>query len=273
MFENLGRMKVKLRVGRIGFPVSMCAATVTAVMLSVAAPVRGESSLLQQAFAVGEKLDFKVYFEFILGGFATMAIEEIDTVDSHPCYHIVSTARSTPTVDAFYRVRDRIETWRDVEGGFSRRYGKFLREGKYRTDKRVFYKPESSLVVLHPNSTDLPDSFHIEGYVQDVLSAFYEVRTRDLKVGESVWIDVHDIKKRYDLEVRVLRRERVKTPAGRFDCLVIEPLLKSSGIFRREGNMRIWLTDDRHHIPVMMKSKLYFGAVYAKLIGYRLGGS
>ena len=73
------------------------------------------------------------------------------------------------------------------------------------------------------------------------------------------------------LEVKVLRREKLDVPAGVFDCFVIEPRLMTAGIFRREGKMQIWLSADKHKLPVMMRSKLYFGSVWAKLEGFTLG--
>ena len=200
-----------------------------------------------------------------------MEVASIEEVDGHPCYQIVSEARSTPTVDMFYKVRDRIVSWRDAEGGFSRLYTKKLREGSWRANKRVEYKPEQDLALLFDFKKDRLDSLELKGHVQDVLSAFYHVRGMELKVGKSVWLDVHDINKRYDLEVEVLRKERIDVPAGEFDCFVVEPKLMSSGIFRREGKMQIWISDDEYRLPVIMRSKLYFGSVWAKLTGYSLG--
>ena len=224
-------------------------------------------------FQVGERLDFKVYLGIVLGGDAHMSVTEIEKIDGQPCYKIVSEARSTPTVDMFYKVRDRIVSWRDIYGNFSRRYDKRLREGNWKEDKRVDYQPEKGLALLYKRTDDQePDSMQLDGLVQDVLSAFYYVRTKELEVGKSIWVDVHDINKRYDLEVQVLRKETIEVPAGEFNCFVVEPLLMSSGLFRREGDMQIWLSDDEHKLPIMMRSKLYFGSVWAKLSGFRLGG-
>lgn len=225
---------------------------------------------LGAAFTVGERLDFKVYLEFVLGGDAVMAVKEGEDVGGHRCVRLVSEARSTPTVDMFYKVRDRVESWRD-EAGFSRRYSKQLSEGKYRVNKRVEYLPEQGLALLFHRGRDVPDTQVVQGRVYDVLNAFYAVREMPLEVGRSVWLDLHDIDKRYQLEVKVLRRETVDVPAGSFRCVVIEPMLQSAGLFRREGGMQIWLTDDERHLPVLMKSQLYFGRVWAKLVAYRRG--
>jgi hypothetical protein len=92
----------------------------------------------------------------------------------------------------------------------------------------------------------------------------------DLEVGRSVYIENHADKKNYPLEIRVLRRERVEVPAGRFDCIVVEPVMRSAGLFRHKGSLTVWLTDDELHVPVQMKSEVVIGSVSAVLSDMRL---
>jgi hypothetical protein len=63
------------------------------------------------------------------------------------------------------------------------------------------------------------------------------------------------------MEVRVLGRQKVKTPAGTFSCVAIEPVLKAGGIFKNKGRLVIWLTDDERRMPVLMKSKVAVGSI------------
>jgi hypothetical protein len=91
----------------------------------------------------------------------------------------------------------------------------------------------------------------------------------DLQVGRSVYIENHADKKNYPLEIRVLRRETVTVDAGRYDCLVVEPLMRTSGLFRQKGRLTVWLTDDERRIPVLMKSKVIIGSISAELIDVR----
>jgi len=230
------------------------------------------TSVDPRAYQLGERLDFDVYLEFVQGGTARMEVAGLEDIDGKPCYHFVSTAISSRTVDRFYKVRDRVESWRDAEGGFTRLYKKVLREGRYRCNKKVEYYPEKSAARMFRKADAEPEALQIKGSVQDVLSALYDVRTRKLKVGEPVFVELHDIDKQYTLQVDVLSRETVEVPAGRFDCIVVEPRLTSAGLFRREGVIQVWLTDDANHMPVLMKSKLYFGRVWAKLTEFYLGG-
>ncbi|OQX58691.1 hypothetical protein B5M50_04005 [candidate division KSB1 bacterium 4484_219] len=100
-------------------------------------------------------------------------------------------------------------------------------------------------------------------------SALYYVRTQDLIVGTSIAVDNYASGKIYPLEVKVLRRERVKVPAGVFDCIVVKPILKSTGIFQQKGSLKVWLTDDRRRMPVLMKSEIVIGSIVAELTDYK----
>jgi len=73
--------------------------------------------------------------------------------------------------------------------------------------------------------------------------------------------DYHASRKSQPLEVKVLGRERVDTPAGTFDCVAIEPLLKAGGIFKNKGRLVIWMTEDERRMPVLMKSKVAIGSI------------
>jgi len=229
------------------------------------------AEVIQAPYVVGERLHFKIYFEFVLGGDATMSVQGIEEVNGRRTLHIVSEAKSTSTVDMMYKVRDKIESWRDIETEASIKYSKRLREGKWKDDKLVIYDQEAGTALVQRKPNQPPDTVTIVPPVMDIISAFYHVRECSLEVGKSIFIPLHDIDKQYMLEVKVLRRERVEVPAGTFDCLVIEPQLQSSGLFRKEGSLQIWMTDDRFRMPVLMQSKLYFGRVWAKLVEYTRG--
>jgi hypothetical protein len=52
----------------------------------------------------------------------------------------------------------------------------------------------------------------------------------------------------------------------------VEPqLVEGTGLFVKEGRLRIWLTDDDRRIPVRMRSKVAIGSVSADLEAYASG--
>jgi len=220
-----------------------------------------------RAFGVGERLEFLVGYGFIKAGTAVMEIPEIVKLGGRKCYYIVSTAKSNKFFSVFFKVDDKVESFMDVHGLYSLRYDKHLREGKFRADISMIFDQENHLAIYNNGK----DTIEVAEYAQDVLSAFYFVRTQQLTVGRSIFVDNHTDKKNYPLEVKVLRRERVKVEAGEFDCVVVEPILKTPGIFKQKGSLTIWLTDDEVKMPVLMKSKVIIGSISTELISYQLG--
>lgn len=212
------------------------------------------------AFDVGEKLTFIIRYGPIVAGTATMSIPTVTKVNGFECYHIQSVAKSNNFFSAFFKVRDQVDSFMDKDGLFSWRFEKHLREGKYRSDQYVEIDHINRIAV-----TDKNDTLRIPPCVQDILSAFYYVRTLPMEVGKSLFIDNQADRKLYPLEVRVHKKERIKIRAGTFDCLVIEPMLRSDAIFKQRGRLKIWMTDDNRRIPVQMKSKVLIGSITAEL--------
>jgi len=226
---------------------------------------RLDRSVQNDAFGVGESLEFSVGYGILKAGSATMQVRDVADSSGRPIYRIMTTATSNSFFDSFYPVRDTMRSFVDAQGVFSWRYEKHMREGDYRKDQVADFLQEQGIAV------DGRDTIAIPIYAQDVLSALYYVRTQPLAVGQSLRVPNMTDRKSYDLEVRVLAREKITTPAGEFNCLKVEPLLQAAGIFQHEGRITVWMTDDRLHLPVLMKSRIVVGAIHAELTSYRLG--
>ncbi|MDD4051994.1 MAG: DUF3108 domain-containing protein [candidate division Zixibacteria bacterium] len=217
------------------------------------------------AFGVGERFNFDIGYGFINAGSATMEVVDLIEYTGRPAYRIVTTAESNKFFSSFYPVSDRVESIMDAVGLFSWQFQKILKEGKYRAE-RQYAIDQINHKVVYKN-----DTITVQPYVQDVLSALYFIRTQPLTVGKAVFVDNFTDGKNYPLEVKVHRKEKIKTKAGEFDCLVVEPLLQSAGVFKHEGKLTVWLTDDRLRMPVMMKSKVVVGSITAELTDFKLG--
>lgn len=219
-------------------------------------------------FGVGEYLEFSVNYNVLRAGTATMSVVGIEQIDGHDCYKIVTTARSSSIVSTFFEVRDRVESFMDVTGLYSRKFEKHLHEGDYVKDELVDIDQCARLAFYADG-----DTVETVAETQDALSSLYFVRTLELEVGSLVAFPSHSGKKNYPMRVRVLGREKVKTRAGRFNCLVVEPRMKAEGIFKHKGRLTIWLTDDEMRIPVKMKSSVTIGSITAELVSWKRGGA
>ena len=103
-----------------------------------------------------------------------------------------------------------------------------------------------------------------------MLSALYYVRAQELSVGKDIVFDIINREKQYPLVVKVLKKEKVKTSAGKFDCILVEPQLRGEGIFVAKGkSLKVWLTDDAYKMPVKMSAEVFIGSVSAELLAYQ----
>jgi len=219
------------------------------------------------AFPVPERLEFEITYTGIPAG---RAVQEV-TMEGDEM-HIVSTAHSAPWLKIFFPVDDRIESVL-VKGtaspviGVPRLYRERIHEGWTRFQKDAVFDHRTMEVTTKDFLKNNETTHKITPKTFDTLSSFYFFRTVSLHVGASYFIDIFDCKRMWNTEVKVLRREEIETPLGRFKTVVIMPLLKSEGIFARTGDMHIWLTDDERRIPVLMKSKVRIGSITATLVG------
>ena len=217
------------------------------------------------AFVEGEKLTFDLNYGFVTAGVAVMEIPRIKRISGREAYHVTFEVNSVPSFDMFYKVRDRYETYIDVEGLFPWRFEQHIREGGYTRDFSAFFDQRKGIAKTSEGEYEIPL------YVNDIVSAFYYARTFDYtNMKENDLVNLKNFYKDrvYDLDVKYHGKETIEVPAGKFDCIIVEPLVKEGGLFKHEGNIIVWLTDDELKLPVKVRTKIIIGHVEAKLSTY-----
>lgn len=241
------------------------AATVVAMSLGVAAPAA--ACVESRAVAVGETLSYDLSWAGIPGGRATITVEPPVAVAGRSALKLVATAASNKLVDAFYKVRVRVESLWDCEGRYSVLFHHTGQEGRRRRDRKYVFDLAGQ-EVRREWAGDPVERFPLLLPVQDPFSILFDARTRPLEVGRPVMLEAFEGRRRWDVEVQVLRRERVTVPAGAFDTIVVKPHLKFEGVFQQKGDVVVWLTDDDRRMPVRMESRVKIGHVAAELTSF-----
>jgi hypothetical protein len=198
----------------------------------------------------------------------TASLESISEGDE---VKIISTTGSAQWASLFYTVDDRAESVLSMKNSLSPpgepvKYRLRIREGRHRRDKEIIFDRNRNKAKYIDHMNHEKKEFAVPLPVFDPLSGFFRLRSLGLVVGKSVYVTIFDSRKVWNVEVRVLKKERVALPIGTFNTVVVKPLMKSEGIFYRKGDMLIWLTDDAKHIPVKMQTKVTVGYVTATLI-------
>lgn len=73
----------------------------------------------------------------------------------------------------------------------------------------------------------------------------------------------------YEMYIRYLGKETIKTKYGKFRAVKFKPLLIKGTIFEGGEKMTVWVSDDRNHVPVRIESPISVGSVKIDMISYR----
>ncbi|MFO7447040.1 MAG: DUF3108 domain-containing protein [Ignavibacteriaceae bacterium] len=217
------------------------------------------------AFTVGEKLTFDVKYGFVTAGTAIFHIPRIRKISGRDVYQIIFEVNTVPSFDWMYKVRDRYESYLDVEGLFPWRFEQHIREGGYSRDFSAFFDQRKGKAKTSEGEYEIPK------YVNDIVSAFFLARTFDyysMKKNDRINLKNFYKDKVYDLDVVYHGKETIDVPAGKFNCIVVEPLVQEGGLFKSEGNIMVWLSDDQLRIPVKVKTKVVIGSIDAELTSF-----
>lgn len=179
---------------------------------------------------------------------------------------ITFSVRSNPVTASFYRVENFAET-RLMAGGYliariQQQEGTYLSDTGFTLclrERMVFWIDHLRNQTMTQPLDDVEAT--------DTLSAFYFLRKQPLEVGDTVHLRIFDSNRSVLTPVEVLRKERVTLPWLReVEALVVRPALQTEGLFKRTGDLLIWLTDDQYRVPVRLESSIPLGAVRAELV-------
>ena len=220
---------------------------------SALAPAPTVAERMRVPFGPGERLTYDVRFGVIKVGTGVMELQDVTTIRGQEAYHSRFRVRGGTL---FYKVDDLFESWFDTGSLASLRFnldqneGRRDRERKYEIfpDRQTFREGEKAEEPSVANPLD-------EG------SFLYYVRTLPLRPGDVYEVNRYFRPDRNPVRIRVLRRERVTVPAGTFNAVVVQPSIKTRGIFSEGGRAEVWLSDDGDRVMVQMKSQLSFGSL------------
>jgi hypothetical protein len=235
----------------------------------------GQGDLRQvenNTFQRGEFLKYRVFYDswityWMTAGYGTIEVDtEAVEIDGKGTYHISVTGNSANVFNVFFKVRDNFETFIDEEALMPYKFIRNTREGGYKKDDTVFFDHKAKI------ATSTRKVKEITPYVQDILSAFYYVRTWNFdnaEMDDSYPIDFFLDDSLYHGEIIFKGREWVKTDFGKIRCLKFKPRVATGEVFADPYPMELWVTDDKNKIPVLMKSAVFIGSVKIELIEYK----
>ena len=204
-------------------------------------------------FGPGESMTYQVKVGLFGNvGSGTINIEEdLATVRGRPTYVLNMRLKGGPPL---LKVDDLYRSWLDIEKIQSHRFHQNLNEVRYKRNRTLDFFPEERKWIRPEKPVDngiMPTDKPL-----DDLSFLYFVRTLPLEIGKTYTLNRYFKENGNPVTVKVLRREQVTVPAGTFQTIVVQPLIKTDGLFGDDGQAEVYFTDDDRRIPVQIKSKV-----------------
>jgi len=105
----------------------------------------------------------------------------------------------------------------------------------------------------------------------DLISALVQTRNWNLKPGEKHEVLVQFGRDFYPLSIYADHFEEVSTPLGTYQTLVLIPRMEKDpkGLFKKGGQIKVWISQDASNLPVKMQLKLNFGSATLLLSDYQ----
>lgn len=218
-------------------------------------------AITNTTFQAGEEVDYTVYYAvagiYIDAGIATFT-NVPEKINGRPVYHISGVGKTNPSYDWVYKVRDKYETYIDTGTLQPLKFIRNVDEGGHKKYENITFNRNANTAVTTEGVFKVPDC------IQDVLSAVYYARNIDFskyKVNDKIPFSMFLDNEVFNMYIRYLGKENVKTKYGKFKAIKFKPLLLKGTIFEGGEKMTVWVSDDANRVPVRIESPIVVGKV------------
>lgn len=227
---------------------------------------------------VGEKAVYEFTYFGVVGGEISISVKPFKYINNRKVYHLFGEAKSSALFSVFYRVEDSIESFWDYDGLYSTRFHMVLNESKQTRDSLELYDSEKAETFYwnrwdhyRKGYTETKETNPMTRFPQDSLSALYFIRMVPLPDKGKVTFPVVSEGKSWELEIEVVRREQLKTKAGKFPAVLIKPETKFQGVMKKTGDVLVWISDDDRRILLRIEGKVKIGSIVGELVKFEPG--
>lgn len=177
---------------------------------------------------------------------------------------INATADTIGSANMLFPVTDRFQSGIDMKTGCSTGFNKQISEGRRKIASELTFDYAHGKQLQHERNlvkgTATQKEANVPACVTDSLSAIFYVQSQPLALGQTVSFPLADSMRTVTVEMKVEGREEIKTPAGVFQTLKVQPVA-DEGVVKNRGHIWIWYTDDARHIPVQIQARLFWGTI------------
>ena len=235
------------------------------------APLVG-APLATYVFPQHQTLTFAVDWRVFTAGRAVFQLDQ-----QNGLMRVQATADTVGATNMIYQVIDRFQSSFSTQTGCSAGFSKQTQEGRRKISSDLVFTPGAAAPSPKPgtapalgtqtlnernlirNTTKREDG-QIPACSIDSLSAIFYIASQNLQLGQDLHLPLADAMRTVGVTVKVEGREEVKTPAGTFQTIRVQPTA-DAGVVKNRGTITVWYTDDARHLPVQIRARLFWGTL------------
>ena len=219
-------------------------------------------------FEDGEILEYRLHYGIFNTSYASLKLNNV-TLDNKTVYHAAGYGKTTGLARLFFKVEDYYDSYFDVNTINPLLFKRNIDEGGYTKNLEIVFDQAKQMAYINNRKEQKRTEVKTEPNSQDLISSLYYLRkffaTEDIQENEYFNINMfYDSKNRF-FKLQYLGKEIINTRLGKIECLKFKPTTKRSRIFRGEGSITVWLSNDQNRIPVRIQADLLIGSIKADL--------
>jgi hypothetical protein len=233
--------------------------------------ISDDCSISNSVFQHGEKLVYKLYYNW--GLIWIPAGEVIFTVkESDHTYEMKAIGKTYKSYESIFKVNDYFYSKVDKKTLFPKNFVRIVEEGNYRLYDSISFDQARNIAVSYHGKTKesaKPQIHVVNQCMQDMVSNIYYMRnfhTDDMNKGDKFAVKMFFDKEVFPINVRYDGKEKKDIKElGKFNTIRIIPDLVEGNVFKKGDYMKLWVSDDKNKIPLLIESPVSVGSLKAVL--------
>ena len=219
-------------------------------------------------FKAGESLEYIVNYGIFNASYASLKLSE-ETINNSNVILASGYGKTIGLARLFFKVEDYYSSYFKEDKVQPVLFKRNIYEGGYTKNLEVEFDQNNNKAIVNNIKKQTTEVFETKNNVQDLISALYYLRKnfseKETQIGEEFKINMFYDSKNRELPLKYKGREVIKSKFGKIECLKFMPTTNRSRIFKGEGSITIWLTNDKNRIPIRVQADLLVGSIKADL--------
>ncbi len=217
----------------------------------------------------GEMMQYTIRYGIINVGEAIITFDG----DSASCGdYLKAEAKSTGIARFFKSIDYSFESCMDTVTGLPNYSSMSLIDKRCKVQNNLVFDQDSrqDSSIVH---SEMSGMHVVPKNIHDLLTAYYCFRenhiSESVNTGQDIVIKIFIADILWDLKIKYVGKETIKTKYGKIECLKYNPSTVAGNFFKNEDDMIVWFTNDADHIPVRIQLNMILGSLKSDLVAYQ----